>query len=62
MSEKVKIGDVVKLKSGGVPMVVVDAGQDIDDNDVAELMWHDVHGVPQVLDDIPTLCLVVQPQ
>ena len=59
---KIEVGDVVKLKSGGVPMVVVDVGQDIDDNDVVELMWHDVHGVPQTLDDIPTLCLVVQPQ
>lgn len=59
MSEKVKIGDVVKLKSGGVPMTVT--GVRFDEGWVAQLTWHDVHG-QSCGDEIPMQCLVVQPQ
>lgn len=39
-----EIGDVVKLKSGGIPMTIL---QLMHDNTSATCLWHDYNGNPQ---------------
>lgn len=41
-AEQLKIGDVVRLKSGGPPMTITDVGQDHDDGKpVVWVSWFD---------------------
>jgi uncharacterized protein YodC (DUF2158 family) len=59
MNKKINIGDVVKLKSGGVPMTVMEVYlNDEDEDDTVDLVWHDVHGQLCEADHIPIACLV----
>lgn len=58
MNKKISVGDVLKLKSGGVPMTVTDVYDDGDEVEAVDLMWHDVHGQLCETDQISVACLV----
>lgn len=55
MNKKISVGDVLKLKSGSMPMTVTEVY--VEDG-VVDLVWHDVHGQPCAANRIPVACLV----
>lgn len=57
--KEISVGDVMKLKSGGVPMTVTEVYVNNEDEDsTVDLMWHDVHGQLCEADQILVACLV----
>lgn len=55
----ISVGDVVKLKSGVMPMTVTEVWMnDEDEDDSVDLVWHDLNGQMCEADHIPVACLV----